>query len=511
MKRIIHFFLIILLFLSLDNFCDSDNLFITNKSFFSVQAIFRPASPEMVSIRRDQLNVYDNNKSIIDVIVYGGESTEPDKLARYFLPFGKTKVLTGELGSKAVQEEKVDVIANYFGVLTSAPFKPGETVDTTIKNYTFQSELSFKPKQVYYGAVLTYKQHISKYTDKGFWFEIVAPIEHVKNNMNIKEKIITAGGPSGNDPSVPPNSVGNMIEAFKQKKWRFGKIDGPQSKTGIADLYARIGYTYVKEETHHLNSYIGFSGPTGNVPTGEFVFEPVVGNNGHATLFIGTSAGFKIWSNCNKALYFEFDTLGTLYFENEQTRSFDLKNNAWSRYMWVYLDSKSTQTHPGINVFTRRLKINPITSRDLTTAWVYKDCNGVQAELGYHFYARQAEDVKLAKPWQKKFAIASIIMNNEFIAGGISRDNATINEYLRIENDSINGKEVYKPIEESDLDLDSAAHPGVLSHTGYLTLSYNWGCAKNPKFIGLGGSYEYSPNNAALSRWMLWARFGISF
>jgi hypothetical protein len=511
MKSQRFFLLIIFLLLIPDLFCDENKVSITSKSYFSVPALFRPASPEMVSIRRDQLNIYNDQKSIIDVIIYGGQSVDPDKLAKYFLPFNKTKVIAGELGSQAVKKGNVDLIANYFGVLTSAAPQVGEPVEPTIANYTFQSELSFKPKQSFVGAVFTYKQHLSRYTDKGFWFEVVAPIEHVKNEVRIEEKIITEGGSNGNNPQVPPGSVPNMTAAFKQKSWRFGKIDGPQSITGVADLYVRLGYTYMREETHHLNSYFGFSFPTGNVPNGEFVFEPVIGNDGHLTLFGGTSGGFKIWSSCDKSVYFEFDTVGTLFAENEQTRSLDLKDKSWSRYMWVYLDKKSTTTHPGINVFTHRVHVNPSTSRDLTTAFVYRDCKGFQAELGYHFYARQAEEVKLAKTWKKTRAIASIIKNGEFIAGGISRDNATINEYLRIGNDTVDGQEVYKPIEESDLDFDSASHPGVLSHTGYGALSYNWDNCKHPKFVGLGGSYEFSSNNSALSRWMLWARFGISF
>lgn len=509
MKRGSIFFLVLFILSFISSIIHANNA--TSKTIFVVQPIFRPTSPEMISIRRERLRMTDEEKRYsFDVIPFGGKTMNEEDLAEYFLPFGKNEILSGELGSTAVKQNTVDAIANYFGILTSDLYKAGFPVDGTLNNYTFESRLSFHPKQVFGGVTLCYKQHLSRHTDKGFWFDVVIPIEHITNDMGLKEEIIKKGGPDGDDPNVPQGFVGSMTQAFKQSAWKYGKINGKMDTIRIADLYFRLGYITVKEETHYLNSYLGFSIGSGNPVTSEFVFEPIVGQNQHNTFFSGISAGFRIWSSCEQSLYYELDTCGTLFFNNEQTRSFDLKDKSWSRYMWVYLDKNSTTTSPGINVFTKRVTVDAGTSRDFNSALVYKN-RCFYGELGYHFYSRQAEEVQLVNPWQEGPAIASIIKNGDFIAGGASRNNATINEYLDIGNDTINGVETYVEIKESDLNLESAAHPALISHNVYFSLAYHWDCSINPKYAGLGASYEFATNNAVTKRVMLWGRFGISF
>ncbi len=510
-KKVIFFLFCFFSLLNLFISIKSDDF--SSKSFFSVQRIFGPTTPECVSIKHDQIRLYEEEKRYsFDATVFGGSTFNEDDLAKYFLPFQKKEIIAGELGSKAVKEGDVDVIANYFGVLTSNFYTVGSPVNGTFNNYTFQSKVKFAPKQTFAGVTLTYKQHLSRYLDKGFWFEIVVPIETVTNTIGMTEEITTAGGPDGNNPTIPPGFVPNMTSAFRQSTWRFGKINGPQSATGVADLYFKVGYLTLKEENYFLRSYAGLSFPTGNQVTGEFLFEPIVGQNKHATLFGATSIGFKVWSRCNKSIYMELDTCGTLFFSNDQIRSFDIKDKSWSRYMWVYLDSTTTTTSPGINVFTKNLNVQPGTARDLNTALIYRDGN-FQAEGGYHFYSRQAEEVKFSKPWEPGPGIAAIYNSaNDFIAGGLTRDNATIKQYTGIDNDTINDTFVFRELQESDFDMESASHPALISHTIYVALSGHWDqCGRHPKFFGVGGSYEFSSNNAATQRWMAWARFGLSF
>lgn len=287
-KNIIYLILFFLI-LNFDTLCEN----FSSKTFFSMQPIFRPTSPECVAIKRDELRYFDDEKRYsLDLTLYGGESVNNETLAQYFMPFGKTKLLCGELGSNAVRQGKADVIANYFGVLTYKPFIAGEPADFT--NYTFESEISFVPSHSFSGLTFTYRQHLSRHINEGLWLEVVIPFEHVRNEIKIKEDIITKGGPGGNDPQVPEGNFANMKQAFAQPAWQYGKIDGAKTKNGIADLYLRIGLIYVREEPYFLESFLGFSFPTGNEPTNEFVFEPVIGQNNHFTMFMGTTGGFKV-------------------------------------------------------------------------------------------------------------------------------------------------------------------------------------------------------------------------
>lgn len=504
MKKICY--ILILLLTSSNILCH-----VSSKSYFSVQPIFKPISPETISIARNQLRILPEDKHFsIDFTIFGGKSFGHKNLARYFLPFDKTCIVAGELGSRAVRAGKADVIANYFGVQTSEPFQAGKVVN--FSDNTFESILTLKPKQTYSGFGLVFKHHAARHTGMGFWYSITLPFVHVKNNINLEEKVIRRGGSNGSDPIVPPGYVGNMTRALNQPSWKFGKIkNNLPSKSGLSDLYISLGYLSLKEELYNLESFAGLSVPTERAADAEFLFEPRVGNNNHYTIFAGASTGFNIWSNCSNSIYFQLDTMGTMYAQNTQTRSFDLKGKPWSRYMWVYLDNKSTVTSPGINVFTRPLKISQGTARDLNSAFVFKNDCGVQIEAGYHFYSRQSEQAELSHKWIPGPAIAAIDNDGRFTLGQISRNNATINVYQGILNDRVDGVEVYKEIQKSDLDLESACHPALVSHIIYVSFSGNWNELKYPVYFGVGGSYEFTSRNTALERWMVWSKVGVSF
>jgi len=505
MRKILLIFSLSIIIIS-DTWC-----VISSRTYFSAQPIFKPVSPEVLSIRREDIRIYENeNYFTIDLTVFGGKSTNNNGLAKYFLPFGKSSILAGELGSRAVKSDRVDVIANYFGVLTSN--KPVNGDPANFNDYTFESIVSLSPEQSYSGFGVVFRQHLSRYTDEGFWYSVTFPFINVKNNIGLTEKIIKRGGANGNNPKVPEGFYPNMESALKQQDWVFGKIkNNLPSKSGVSDLYLTIGYLSKKEEMYSLEGFVGASVPTEDAATAEFLFEPRVGNNNHYTIFSGTSMSFKVWQDCKNSVYYTFDTMGVLYIPNTQVRSFDLKGKPWSRYMWVYLDSKSTTTSPGINVFTKPMCVDQGTQRDLNTAIIFKNCSGFEAEGGYHFYSRQSEKVRLARPWKAGPGIAAIDKDGKFTSGGVTRDNATINEYLGIKNDMENGTEIFREIKQSDIDLESAQHPAIISHILYLSLAYHWDENCYPKFIGAGGSYEFSERNSALHRWMIWAKFGVYF
>lgn len=501
--------LLVLLFVSAAIFCD-----VSSRSFFSVTPLFRPTMPEMVSVMHDKCGE-EYPRSKLDVVVLGSTSGASDDIAKYFLPNGKTSLTVSGLGTEAAKSETADIIANYFNILTAAKLTTSseDTIDNLFSNYTFESKLTFKPTQKMFGTAIRYRRHLSDFTNKGFWFEAVFPIVRVKNDLGMKEEIIKSGGPTGSNPSVPTGFVGSMTDALKQDTWRFGKIDGARKKAGIADIYLRLGTDYVKEPSHHLATFMGVIIPTGNKPDAEYVFEPIVGNGGHLGLFFGASAGFRIWCQGDKSIYWRLDTSGSLLAENTQYRSFDLKNKPWSRYMWTYLNSSTTGTNPGINKFTDMMKVNPGASRDLNTAFVF-DTGNLKAEVGYHFFSKQVEEVKFATCWNNAVAIAAITepttgSNSQYIVSGKSRNNASIDKYARVPNDTTAaGAETYKELTQDDFNLESATHPATISNTIYFDCHYSRCCKKYVKF---GGAYEFASDNTSLSRWYAWLRLGFDF
>lgn len=513
MKRL---FLLCIIFLSRILHADSTQDSVYKRTYLaSNPSSFRPSSPEMVSMARERLHICYDGKQILQLIALASISLNEDKIARYFLPnthMNRTSFIAGELGSQAVLNEQDDVIANYFNVLTSTPFAGGSPVN--FSNYTFESSVSFSPKQYTFGFALDYYRHLSKTQDSGWWFELTFPLKWVRNDLGLKETVIEPGGPGGDNPDVPAGYVPNMTAAFKQNKFQFGKIDGAQSAFGIADIFLKLGYTYFNYDSRHFSTYWGAVIPTSNKPKGEYVFEPIFGNGGHAGVFSGAAIGVRAWHDCTKALYWELETCGTLLMSNFQTRSFDLKDKTWGRYIWVYTSNKATSTAPGINYFTQLLEVTPGTSRDLNLGFTLESrCYRIEA--GYHYYARESEKAKLKTPWNLNIALASIVTNaGDFVATDqtkFSRSRETISDYMGVLNDSTGGVEYFKIVTENDLDINSATHPGTVVHTFYGAASFHWGCDCHPKFIGLGATYNNATDNTTLDRIEVWGKFGIEF
>jgi hypothetical protein len=490
---------------------------VSGKSFLKTMPLFHPITPPLIAlIRSDVMATCPFKKNNIEVVAIGSQTNHSEAIARYFLPFGKKTIICGELGSKAVLEGYADVIASYFGVLTSSQYVSGEPIEPKIREYTFESELTLNPQQTREGFCFSYHRHLSECLEKGWYVHVDVPFEWVRNDMHLSEKIIVPGGPDGNDPHVPKGYVGNMTEAFAGDvmNWRFGRIKGSQKDVGLADIFVRVGYVYRTHETRHFEGYAGVIVPTGNKPKNEFVFEPMVGNHQQMGGFFGTSIGLQLWSNpvCDRSLYWELDTASTFYATVQQTRSFDLKNNVWSRYMWVYRSPNSINTSPGINVFTHLVDVEPGSMRDLNTAYIFRQ-GGFVTELGYHFAGIGSEKLSFVEDFEDEVAIAAITQGNQFIGSDkVSRNNATVNHYMNIGNDiNGNGVQIYKSITTEDFDLESATQPTTIIHTGYCALGYHWECDKKPLFVGLGGSYDYVPDNTAMRRWQVWGVLNCSF
>mgnify|MGYP000869411220 FL=1 len=399
-------------FISLLTSMTSLQAVVYGKSFFVLPAFFRPASPEQIAALRYQLQVGEANKGChqqFTVTPFGGGSVDSSKhLAEYFLPYhggNKKTLIAGELGSQAVNDNSVDLIAKYFGVLT-APLPANNDDQYFPSDYTFQSTLTFDPQQNFSGINFNYRWHLSRYLDKGFWIELGLPLTHVSNNLRMTEEITTAGGPTGNNPIVPEGYFGNMTQALKQEAYNYGKIDGPVTKLGFGDLQFRVGYVYANESHYYLNTYLGILVPMASKPTNEFLFEPTIGSNGHFGGFSGASVGVRIWSRCEQSIYWILDTAGTLLFSTHQLRSIDLQGRPWSRYLPVFLSDSATQMNPGINLFTLPVEIVPDTVRDLNIAFVYKH-EGFHAEFGYHFYGRSTEKIKTLHSINGTLAVAS--------------------------------------------------------------------------------------------------------
>ena len=183
---------------------------------------------------------------------------------------------------------------------------------------------------------------------------------------------------------------------------------------------------------------------------------------------------------------------------------------------------------PGVNVFGQCVRVNPGFERTYDSGLVFNWCR-FQGEFGYNFFARSAECVKLKCPWKitSQFSPAfvayptnpstpdvtisspgdtdSVQMINTIFSNPTFGD---VPNEPNIENvDNYNSSVIHA----CDLDLNSAAHPSMATHTIYGSAGWHFESCDFPLFVGIGGSWEYSRDNTGLDRWAAWGKFGMSF
>jgi hypothetical protein len=508
---------------------------ISGKSYLYVRSPFTSFTPELTSAARHTWihGKEDGRHGAFQAVLFGGKSMDSDKLVRYFTPFAKTTLI---VDSRITDENgdpvQKDLLAQHFNIFT-----------TSDEEY-FRSEIAFEPKQSLVGLGVHYRQSFWRNEDKGrgFFFSASSPLLHIKNQFNISETIIHQGTI---DTVANKGVVSNMVEAFMQPAWFYGRIESdqppcsgaqkacgeegcPDSKTRLGDIEVKLGMEWLEHEPCHLESYVGMLIPTGNKAKGVCIFEPIVGAGKHFGLMFGGAFGLRIWvdEENDRNLRMEYAMNSQYLFKNTQVRSFDLINKPFSRYAQLYLSKadainasqltaplNTNSFTPGINVLTQTVKVTPGYQFNINSAFVYTCATGFQGEAGYNFYARRGEDIELCKEWQVGPALKHVLGN------GLTNPIRNISGFVMQEDENDNYTDVTSlanyennVILASDIDLDSAATPAALSHTFYGAVGYRWGECENPVFASFGGSVEISKaNNTELERWLAWGKVGFTF
>jgi len=505
---------------------------VSAQSFFRVRPQFQGASPEKVAMwRLDRIYTREGGKhGSFQIVPFGGRTGKSRRLASYFMPFGKTELLVAE---DEMDNLDRDIDATAFNIFT--------------KDSNFKSRICFRPEQSTAGVGLSWRQKLSRNDEeKGFWFEASMPITHVRNSMNLSETVIEGG--DGADDTRLSFAQPNMTTAFQQAAFNFGRIpcgcNNDLTKTGLADVDLRVGYGWQKEDMCHLESYIGVSIPTGNKVKGCNMFEAIVGHDHHVGFEFGTAGGFKIWSDENeeREIRTEFATHSVYFNKNTQRRSFDVKNNPWSRYLPVYCNLAAAQAAQqagfgglqdqggsmytsGINVFTQDVKVSGRFQRTYNTAFVFNS-KRFSAEAGYNFFCRDAECVELCN-WCSTVAFLDCSAQGSLVSQQTDNEGpGRTNRFRTISQcrfSCVDVVEVEDPVnvvekdynknvvKREDLDLHSAAAPCQSQHTFYANIGYRWEDISWPTFVGLGGSYEFASDNTGLNRWLVWGKVGVSY
>ena len=492
------------------------------KTFFTVNKQYFLVNPmKELFFRNDRMDHYGHGiHGAMQIVPFGGQSTNAPNLNKYFMPQNLSVVYVEEYKSS----DTPSTVDGQFGKNAEAR---NFNIKTLATSSTFRSSVFFKPQQSTFGIGYSWMQGLW-HDDEGIsrvWAEISFPFQWVSNKMNLTEHIFNDGGGVDADTGLDgADHVANMVEAFKQPTWLYGKINDCRSMTaaGIADIEFTVGYNAICTETCDLLAYAGLVIPTGtkiNQKQAAYMFAPVIGNNHHWGILFGGHCGFKVYEHGHHELCLEFDAEGQYLFQNTQWRSFDLvQQGDWSRFLEVYTSPAAAAQAAadgaplnmdagtsGINVFTTCAQVSPRFTMNTNNGFVYTYKN-IQAEIGYNFLSRQAE--KITKScWDTSVAVKDVtgqgrtnIARN--IKNNFSDTGGTGTTYSSLAN--------YTALTLEDLNLNSAAHPTALAQKIYAGVGYQWQWCV-PFFAGIGGSYEISTVNTDIERWTVFGKFGVSF
>lgn len=498
--------------------------YITSHSFFSVRPHFLVGSPERISLfRNNLLQERTKHRAAFEAVFYGSRtSTEGStKLGKYFLPpasidnclnireYNSAKQLADPSNSEDFNIQK-NIEARNFNIMT--------------KRESFKSRVCIKPTRSVEGIGFVYKQSLkfNKDNTTEWYLELSLPIEHVRNNMNLKERIIDNGG-GPNLAEIGLNGaphVGSMIKALDQKSWKHGKISKyPLEKYGAADLNIILGYNYHTAPHAQLSSYFGLIVPTGNKPSAKYMFEPVIGNGHHLGVVTANSIGFSLYNRFGWEVKFRSEMVASYLFNNYQNRSFDLIGKPWGRYLATYKNgvqaAQANKTRSissgtsGIDMFTGCFKIYPHFYSVFNTAFLFDRSfyhTDITVELGYNLYVRQAENAELIK--YGKFNSVAIQGIN-----GAGTTSLARNIRQNFPQAFVTFDENYLSLSTPEIDIDSVVHPATISNTFYGVLGYSGEYKYGTLTGGLGGSYEFTQVriNNAINRWMAWFKLISTF
>jgi hypothetical protein len=128
-------------------------------------------------------------------------------------------------------------------------------------------------------------------------------------------------------------------------------------------------------------------------------------------------------------------------------------------------------------------------------------------EVGYDLWWRQKEKVELPCCPTPLDANTLGIADIACPTSGTTASTATISQSVY----QVTSDPSFVALTDSNLNLNSAAHPNVITNKVYLASSYSLERPHCRYTFGLGGSYEVACNPNALNQWAAWGVVGFSF
>src|SRR3990167_1861599 len=370
----------------------------------------------------------------------------------------------------------------------------------------------------------------------GTWASLQIPIVHSRWDLHLQE---TVEGDS--TTYYPLNSVGDnlvnnvfnvakpMTEAFKGAAFgdapalKYGKICVRKDTTDIPGLEVLLGYDAVRCPYYHFAIAADFVVPTGTQPRGEYLFEPIVGDQDRWQAGLNINVGWNCWSNAcdtNTISIFLDATVNHLFaHKNRRILGINIPNATDTQKNWSYYlllkkfdnSDQATGLERATNIFTGDVKIkaNVVGNVTLLLQW---NCNCLMSGIGYEFWGRSKEIME--------YRCFNIMPNTYAIKGSTewNGDNTDTDNNKVAPTTTISTNGTVQDVTDSVSYLTNdmfyycpALHPSTYSNKVFGFIGYNCcdGCFQ--PFVLVSGEAEFGENNRAFSQWGIILKGGLCY
>ena len=404
-----------------------------------------------------------------------------NRLNSYFLPNGLSTVAINEDGTG-------DINSLWFNLLG-------------VDGEDFSGRFRVKPQRELFG------DHFNLHLDLdewycGTWLGLQTALLWARNELRLSVCDETAAECVGGVNSIQTalNSPKLHYGKFgcKKKRWKFG-VDDVQFKTGKDWFFC--------DRESHVGLYAVLGIPMGSDPSADFLFQTNIGSS-HANLGVGLNADYGIWDCDTMEVNVMLDVKYQYVFRSIERRSFDLISGGdFSRYLQVVSPNQPLFSQPLVNFLTLPVQITPRSTVQVWVASHLSRCDW-EFELGYNFWYREAEQVKVdCDCLCKNLGILDI--NGLCNANPTTASMATISEPTA----DILSDAVFTPIDfATNIDYNSGLQGRSITNKVYAAAGYNTCICNIPTLLGIGGSYEFARKcEYPLENWAIWLKGGTHF
>ena len=449
-------------------------------------------------------------------------STSDNNFAKYFLPNGKNDLVikgANVAGDFDVSGTWLQIVGeNTAAVPPSLArlFDVGSPDDAAQWMNNYQSTISMKPHFERSNALLAmrYRNTIGHMP---VFFTVSLPVAQMRTDMRLRETGIEHARATRDsvpvliaksDLSAPPLDTDVALRQFMQSQYslsaiealsnpnkRYGKISNRVlDATGIGDM----GIELSAQPCSFLTLGVRGELPTAKKGSAEYLFEPVLGSNGHGTVAAYATLHKELYASEQLALALRGHAQYQAQLPGNELRTFDLKEaGPWSRYL-LLLDfpNDSHNGQSGVNFLTRSARVSTLqhVSLGLGAELAHK---AFSLSVGYSAHAREREKLTLRGALPEQLFIAGQLapfnglnfVPAEVFAG---EKNVAVNQHIKIGQDNA-GEPIASPLlalTASDLDIKAASMPHYFSHQLMATVGYSGRVHDQLLHVNLGGSYE---------------------